>query len=66
MVAAVGSRCSCFSTDFLQVLVVNEEWGSATHSSLRSPEKSGSNKKVSLGDDTDAKSAGDEPRPFAG
>jgi len=42
------------------VLVVNEEWGSATHSSLRSPEKSGSNKKVSLGDDTDAKSAGDD------
>jgi len=44
------------------VLVVNEEWGSATHSSLRSPEKSGSGsvKKVSLGDDTDAKSAGDD------
>ena len=46
--------------------MVNEEWGSAAHSSLRNPEKSGSGsvKKVSLGDDTDAKSAGDEPRLF--
>ena len=53
-----------FFSDSLQVLVVNEEWGSGTHSSLRNPEKSGSGsvKKVSLGDDTDAKSAGDEPR----